>query len=169
VRHHFPLNAKLDRNTNNAAKVVSSATSSATAMSRSALAGLAFLTEGSERRLVYMNPAGQAPVEHRKAEISAFGTLDAALYRMNSSTKRANASGCSQHEVPRALQCHQLKARGEEFLLPLEHLRAPMRRLFVPVVASPPRPRRLLRQRHRVAPIPHWHLINGVSETLTKF
>jgi hypothetical protein len=43
--------------------------------------------------------------------------------------------------VPRALQCHQLKARGEEFLLPLEHLRAPMRRLFVPVVASPPRPR----------------------------
>jgi hypothetical protein len=130
--------------------------------------GSRFYQRGA-RRLVYMNPAGQVPVEHRKAEISAFGSLDAALYRMNSSTKRANASGCSQHEVPRALQCHQLKARGEEFLLPLEHLRAPMRRLFVPVVASPPRPRRLLRQRHRVAPIPHWHLINGVSETLTKF
>ena len=38
VRHRFPLNAELNRNTNNAAKVVSSATSSATAMSRSALA-----------------------------------------------------------------------------------------------------------------------------------
>jgi hypothetical protein len=35
-----------------------------------------------------MNPAGQVPVEHRKVEISAFGSLDAALYRMNSSTKR---------------------------------------------------------------------------------
>ncbi len=27
-------------------------------------------------------------------------------------------------------------------------------------------PRQLLRQRHRVAPIPHWHLINGLGETL---
>jgi hypothetical protein len=35
-----------------------------------------------------MNPAVQVPVEHRKVEISAFGSLDAALYRMNSSTKR---------------------------------------------------------------------------------
>ena len=29
MRHHFPLNAEINRNTNNAAKVVSSATSSA--------------------------------------------------------------------------------------------------------------------------------------------
>jgi hypothetical protein len=29
----------------------------------------------------------------------------------------------AMHEVPRTLQRHKLKARAEEFLLPLEHLR----------------------------------------------
>ena len=65
-----------------------------------------------------MNPAGQVPVEHRKAEISAFGSLDAALYRMNSSTKRANASGCSQHEVPAPCSVISSKPAVKNFSCP---------------------------------------------------